>query len=56
MSVRRISESEIKYIFQLCFHFQSESAKRDVRLVGIVNDISNDNHETTVHHSCDNIY
>ena len=54
MGVRRVSESETEYKFHLCLHFPSESVKRDVRPVGIVNDISNDNPETSVHLSCDN--
>ena len=54
MGVRRVSESETEYKFHLCFHFPSELVNRDERPSGIVNDITNDNHETSVHLSCDN--
>ena len=53
MGVRCVSEPETKYKFHLCFHFQSESVKCDVRPIGIVNDITNDNRETSVHLTCD---
>ena len=53
MGVRRVSESDTEYKFHLSFHFPSESVKRDVRPVGIVNDITYDNHEISVHLSCD---
>ena len=55
MGVRRVSETETEYKFHLCSHFSSELVKRDVRLVGIVNDISTDSQKTSVHLSCDNL-
>ena len=53
MCVWHVSESETEYKFHLCFHFPSESVKRDVIPIRIVNDITNDNRETSVHLSCD---
>ena len=53
MGVRRVSESETEYKFHLCSNFPLELVKRDVRLVGIVNDISTDSRKANVHLSCD---
>ena len=55
MGVRRVSKSETEYKFHLCSHFPSELVKRDVRLFGIVNDISTDSRKTSVHLSSDSL-